>query len=80
MLVNNAGYVLFGVFEDHAMEEVKAQYETSVFGVIRMTQAILPVMRKQKTGIIVNISSAVGRYGVPGESIYASTKFAVEGQ
>jgi short-subunit dehydrogenase len=79
VLVNNAGYALFGAFEDLTMEEIKAQYETNVFGVIRMTQAVLPIMRKQKSGIIVNISSAVGRYGVPGESIYVSTKFAVEG-
>jgi NADP-dependent 3-hydroxy acid dehydrogenase YdfG len=62
------------------MGEIKAQYETNVFGVIRMTQAVIPFMRKQKpSDIIINISSAVGRYGVPGESIYASTKFAVEG-
>jgi short-subunit dehydrogenase len=79
VLVNNAGYALFGAFEDLAMEEIKAQYETNVFGVIRMTQAVLPVMRKQKSGIIVNISSALGRFGPPITSAYVSTKFAIEG-
>jgi NAD(P)-dependent dehydrogenase (short-subunit alcohol dehydrogenase family) len=79
VLVNNAGYGLFGAFEDLTFEEIKAQYETNVFGVIRVTQAVLPIMRKQKSGVIVNISSVVGRYGVPGESAYASTKFAIEG-
>lgn len=67
VLVNNAGYALFGAFEDLTIEEMKAQYETNLFGVIRVTQAVLPIMRKQKSGIIVNISSVVGRYGVPGE-------------
>ena len=63
VLVNNAGYGLIGAFEDLAMEEIKAQYETNLFGVIRVTQAVLPIMRKQKSGIIVNISSAAGRFG-----------------
>jgi NAD(P)-dependent dehydrogenase (short-subunit alcohol dehydrogenase family) len=79
VLVNNAGYALFGAFEDLTMEEIKAQYETNLFGVIRMTQTVLPIMRKQKSGIIVNISSAVGRFGFPITSAYASTKFAIEG-
>jgi NAD(P)-dependent dehydrogenase (short-subunit alcohol dehydrogenase family) len=79
VLVNNAGYGLNGAFEDLAMEEIKAQFETNLFGVIRVTQAVLPVMRKQESGIIVNISSAAGRFGYPGESAYVSTKFAIEG-
>ncbi|HEY6885998.1 MAG TPA: SDR family oxidoreductase [Nitrososphaeraceae archaeon] len=79
VLVNNAGYVLSGAFEDLAMDEVKAQYETNVFGLIRTTQAVLPTMRNQKSGIIVNISSAAGRFGYPAGSAYVSTKFAVEG-
>ena len=57
VLINNAGYVLNGAFEDLAIEELKAQYETNLFGVTRVTQAALPIMRKQKSGIIVNISS-----------------------
>src|ERR671926_607645 len=79
VLVNNAGYGLNGAFEDLAMDEIKAQYETNVFGLIRTTQAVLPIMRKQKSGIIVNISSGAGRFGFPGASAYISTKFAVEG-
>jgi NAD(P)-dependent dehydrogenase (short-subunit alcohol dehydrogenase family) len=79
VLVNNAGYLLAGAFEDLALEEIKAQYETNFFGVIRTTQAVLPIMRKQRSGIIVNISSGAGRFGYPGGSAYVSTKFAVEG-
>ena len=79
VLVNNAGYGLNGAFEDLAMEEIKAQFETNLFGVIRVSQAVLPIMREQKSGIIVNISSAAGRFGYPGESAYVSTKFAIEG-
>ncbi len=79
VLVNNAGYGLNGAFEDLAMDEIKAQYETNVFGLIRTTQAVLPIMRKQKSGTIVNISSGAGRFGFPTGSAYVSTKFAVEG-
>src|SRR5918911_386709 len=79
VLVNNAGYGLNGAFEDLAMDEIKSQYETNVFGLIRTTQAVLPIMRRQKSGTIVNISSGAGRFGFPGGSAYVSTKFAVEG-
>jgi NAD(P)-dependent dehydrogenase (short-subunit alcohol dehydrogenase family) len=79
VLVNNAGYGLMGAFEDLLMEEIKAQFETNLFGLIRTTQAILPIMRKQNSGVIVNISSGAGRFGFPGGSAYVSTKFAVEG-
>jgi NAD(P)-dependent dehydrogenase (short-subunit alcohol dehydrogenase family) len=61
------------------MDEKKAQYETNVFGLIRTTQAVLPIMRRQKSGTIVNISSGAGRFGFPTGSAYVSTKFAVEG-
>ena len=79
VIVNNAGYGLNGAFEDLAMDEVKAQYETNVYGLMRTTQAVLPIMRKQKSGTIINISSGAGRFGFPGGSAYVSTKFAVEG-
>jgi NAD(P)-dependent dehydrogenase (short-subunit alcohol dehydrogenase family) len=79
VLVNNAGYALTGAFEDLAIEEIKAQYETNLFGLIRTTQAALPIMRKQKSGTIVNISSGARRFGYPVGSAYVSTKFAVEG-
>ena len=79
LLVNNAGYALTGAFEDIGIDEIKAQYETNVFGVIRVTQAVLPIMRKQRSGRIVNISSGAGRIGYPGGSAYVSSKFALEG-
>jgi NAD(P)-dependent dehydrogenase (short-subunit alcohol dehydrogenase family) len=79
LLVNNAGYGLTGAFEDVGMDEIKSLYETNVFGVIRVTQAVLPIMRKQGSGRIINISSGAGRIGYPGGSAYVSSKFALEG-
>jgi NAD(P)-dependent dehydrogenase (short-subunit alcohol dehydrogenase family) len=79
VLVNNAGYALTGAFEDLAIEEIKAQYETNLFGLIRTSQAVIPIMRNHKSGTIVNISSGAGRFGYAGGSAYVSTKFAVEG-
>jgi NAD(P)-dependent dehydrogenase (short-subunit alcohol dehydrogenase family) len=79
ILVNNAGYALSGAFEDLSLDEIKTQYETNVFGLVRTTQEVLPIMRKQRSGMIVNISSGVGRFGYPTGSAYVSTKFAVEG-
>jgi NAD(P)-dependent dehydrogenase (short-subunit alcohol dehydrogenase family) len=79
VVVNNAAYGLTGAFEDLSIEEIKTQYETNFYGVIRVTQAILPIMRKQGSGRIVNISSGAGRFGYPGGSAYVSTKFALEG-
>jgi NAD(P)-dependent dehydrogenase (short-subunit alcohol dehydrogenase family) len=79
VLINNAGYGLGGAFEDSTMNEIKSQYETNVFGPMRVTQAVLPGMRKQHSGTIVNISSGAGRAGYPGASVYVSSKFAIEG-
>jgi len=79
VLVNNAGYGLIGCVEDLSIEEIKAQFETNLFGVIRVTQAVLPVMRKQKNGVIINVSSIAGRVAFPVSNAYASTKFALEG-
>ncbi|HZA61451.1 MAG TPA: SDR family NAD(P)-dependent oxidoreductase, partial [Nitrososphaeraceae archaeon] len=79
ILVNNAGYGLFGALEDLPMEEIKRQYETNVFGVIRVSQIVLPIMRSQRDGIIINISSISGLAGIPSQSVYVSTKYALEG-
>ena len=79
VIVNNAGYGLVGAFEDLSLDEIKQQYETNLFGVVRVTQAVIPIMRKQKSGRIINISSGAGRFGYPGGSAYVSTKFAIEG-
>jgi NAD(P)-dependent dehydrogenase (short-subunit alcohol dehydrogenase family) len=68
-----------GSLEDLSIEEIRAQFETNFFGLIRVTQQVLPVMRKQKSGTIVNVSSVGGRIGSPILSAYHSTKFAVEG-
>jgi len=79
VLVNNAGYALFGAFEDLSLDEIKAQFETNFFGVIRVTQHVLPIMRKQGGGVIVNVSSINGLIAFPVISAYVSTKFAIEG-
>ncbi|HXT85322.1 MAG TPA: SDR family oxidoreductase [Verrucomicrobiae bacterium] len=79
VLINNAGYGLRGAFEDLDMGEIKSLYETNVFGYIRTIQSALPIMRKQQSGLIINISSGVGRFGIPNASAYSSSKFAVEG-
>ena len=79
ILVNNAGFGVVGPFEDVAIDEIKKQYETNFYGVIRVTQAVLPIMRRQMSGRIINISSGAGRFGYPGGSAYVSSKFALEG-
>ena len=79
VLVNNAGYGLLGPLEELSIQEFKEQFEANVFGVIRVIQEILPIMRKQRHGTIVNISSVAGRIGFPLTSAYVSSKFALEG-
>ncbi|MGI8720411.1 MAG: SDR family oxidoreductase, partial [Nitrososphaeraceae archaeon] len=79
VLINNAGYGMFGPIEDITIEDVKLQFETNFFGVIRLIKAIVPIMRKQGYGTIVNISSMVGKFGVPLNAAYVSSKFAIEG-
>lgn len=79
VIVNNAGYALVGAFEDLSMDEIKAQFETNFFGVIRVIQAVLPTMRDHRNGKIVNLSSMGGRIAIPLDSAYHGTKFALEG-
>ena len=79
ILINNAGYGLFGALEDISIEETKKQFETNLFGAIRTIKEVLPSMREQKGGIIINISSMSGIVGIPATSVYVSTKFALEG-
>jgi NAD(P)-dependent dehydrogenase (short-subunit alcohol dehydrogenase family) len=79
VLVNNAGYGQLGVFEENTLEEIEQQYATNVFGLFNVTRAVLPVMRRQRSGHILNLSSMGGVIGFPAASIYCSAKFAVEG-
>jgi short-subunit dehydrogenase len=79
ILINNAGYGLFGALEDISIEEIKKQFDTNLFGAIRTIKEVLPSMREQKNGIIINVTSIAGVVGVPAECIYVSTKFALEG-
>lgn len=79
VLVNNAGYGLMGAVEDLSMDELRAQFETNFFGLVRVTQAVLPAIRKQKSGRIINIGSIAGRVAFPLSPAYTSTKFALEG-
>ena len=79
ILVNNAGYGLFGALEEISIDEAKKQFETNLFGAMRTIKETLPTMRKQKNGIIINVTSLAGVVGIPAECIYVSTKFALEG-
>lgn len=79
VVVNNAGYALVGALEDSSIDEIKAQFETNLFGTIRVMQAVLPTMRNQRGGRIVNLSSMGGIIAIPFDSSYHGTKFALEG-
>ncbi len=78
-LINNAGFSLFGVFEAIPREKVHEEFDVTVFGVMEVTRAILPHFRKNKGGLIINISSRAGLVGLPMISLYCAAKFAVEG-
>jgi NAD(P)-dependent dehydrogenase (short-subunit alcohol dehydrogenase family) len=79
VLVNNAGFGLLGAIEEASADEVKDIYKTNVFGLLNVTRAVLPAMRKQRSGHVINISSVAGYQAAAGWGIYCSTKFAVEG-
>src|SRR6266581_4485539 len=78
VLINNAGYSQSGAVESVKLEDIRAQFETNVFGLVRMCQLVLPGMRRQGWGKIVNLSSMGGRLTFPGGGIYHGTKHAVE--
>ncbi len=79
VLVNNAGYGQFGCTEDTSMDDFRKQFETNFFSIVRIIQEVSPIMREQNSGIIVNVSSVVGKMGLPGFPAYVSTKYALEG-
>jgi NAD(P)-dependent dehydrogenase (short-subunit alcohol dehydrogenase family) len=79
VLVNNAGFSTTAAFEQTSAEEFDAQIATNFFGVVNLMRAVLPAMRRQRAGHIINVSSACGRIGMPGQSAYCAAKFAVGG-
>jgi len=79
VLVNNAGYGLLGAVEESSDSEVKAVFNTNVFGLLNVTRAVLPHMRKQRSGHVINMSSVGGYSAYQGWGVYGSTKFAIEG-
>ena len=79
VLINNAGYGQFGCTEDVSVNDFRKQFETNFFSIVKIIQEISPIMRKQKSGNIINISSVAGRMGLPGSPAYISSKFALEG-
>ncbi|AUT65807.1 oxidoreductase [Paraburkholderia terrae] len=79
VLINNAGFGLLAAVEESSDADVRRIYDTNVFGLLNVTRAVLPVMRKQRSGHVINISSIVGYQAAAGVGVYSSTKFAVEG-
>jgi NAD(P)-dependent dehydrogenase (short-subunit alcohol dehydrogenase family) len=79
VLVNNAGFGVYGILESTSMEDLRRQFETNVIGLLATTKAVIPHMRQQHSGVIINISSVAGRLALPTGAPYCGTKFAVEG-
>ena len=78
ILINNAGFAHWGLAEAFTVEEAKRLFDTNFFGIMRLNRAVLPQMRQQREGLLVHITSAAGRGILPGMSVYAASKFAVE--
>ena len=78
-VVNNAGFGIAGAVELTTMEEAREQFETNFFGTVRVCRAVLPIMRQQGSGRILNVSSIAGRIGIPFQAFYSASKFAIEG-
>ncbi|HEX8235403.1 MAG TPA: SDR family oxidoreductase [Abditibacteriaceae bacterium] len=79
VLINNAGYGQYGIFESIPARKIQRNYDVNVFGVMNVTRAVIPIFREQHEGLILNVSSMGGFFGLPVSSIYISTKFALEG-
>lgn len=79
ILLNNAGFGHFGAFEAASESEIREQFEVNLFGTMRVTRSLLPHFRARESGVIVNVSSAVGRVALPMQSLYNASKFALEG-
>lgn len=79
IVINNAGYDLAGAIEEISYDDMKAQFETNFFGAVKVMKSVIPIMRNQRNGKIVNITSIGGRVAIPFHSIYHATKFALEG-
>jgi short-subunit dehydrogenase len=79
IIVNNAGYALGGALEETSIKEMKKQFETNFFGAVRVMQAAIPFMRRQRSGKIINITSMGGRISIPLSAFYHGSKFALEG-
>jgi short-subunit dehydrogenase len=79
ILINNAGYDIYGSAEETTIEELRAQMETNFFGTVRITKLVLPSMRERRSGKIINVSSVGGLFALPYNSAYAASKFALEG-
>lgn len=79
VVVNNAGYGLIGAVEEPSDEQIRQQFETNVFGVLNVTREVLPTLREQKSGHIINVSSGLGFFAFPSYGYYSATKFAVQG-
>lgn len=79
VVISNAGYGIFGAIEEASIEDIRANFETNVFGTLNLIQAVLPILRAQGSGHIIPITSGAGLIGVPNAGIYNGAKFAVEG-
>jgi short-subunit dehydrogenase len=79
VVVNNAGYSLAGSIEDTSLREAKDQFNTNFFGVHEVCRQVIPIMRKQQSGYIINISSLAGLVGLPFQALYSASKYAIEG-
>ena len=79
VVVNNAGFGIAGAVEDTSIEEAKAQFETNVWGALRVLKAVLPIMREQQSGYIITMSTIGGQIALPFVGLYCATKFALEG-